>query len=383
MAVIKNDPFPGTDYSSYKSWNTVTTPDGGVYYEVPGRPEYVYDEVSSDATGRKVFRRNPKQQITAQQEENERIQKAQEQQAFNQSPAGQLMPVAAGTAGLIAANQFMPASATDLATAQLVKQSAGNATAQAAAQGATQQGLSAPGVISAGRVPVEGAIAPSSGGIGSYFGSGGSLFNTEGMLGEAGSFAPGNILGAVGGGYGMYKASQMSNKKSGIATGAASGALAGSSIAPGWGTAIGAVLGGLAGAAAHESTADRTTRRYGELSGDANFQSMANQGMQESLAGVDTWDIGDDKGSAPIDMMTRSYGVLKTFGPEWTNISQDKRKEITQKLVDNDLLNSKQGEYLIDNPQKAKEIMQATLNPQTPAQAAASGALRPKATTVR
>ena len=92
--------------------------------------------------------------------------------------------------------------------------------------------------------------------------------------------------------------------------------------------------------------------------------------------------------------MTRSYGVLKTFGPQWASVDNSKKQEIVKKLVDNDLLNSKQGDYLIDNPEQAQAIMQSVLNPSAapksaapvavnPAQAAAQGAIKARFPTMR
>jgi len=107
MAIYQNDPFGIGDYSNYASWKQVKMPDGQIYYEVPGNPGYVFDPVASRASGRQTFRKNPQLAITAQQEEQDRIKQVQEQESFNRSPAGQLLPVAGSTAGLIAAHQLM------------------------------------------------------------------------------------------------------------------------------------------------------------------------------------------------------------------------------------------------------------------------------------
>lgn len=209
------------------------------------------------------------------------------------------------------------------------------------------------------------------------FGSGGSIYNTEGMLGPQGSFAPLNVAGAALGAYGVYNASQMDNKRKGAVSGALSGAAAGTAIAPGIGTVIGAGLGGLAGLAAHEKTKDRSKRRYGEIaqaSNDPAYQAMLTQGMAEDISGVDTWDKGDSKADAPIDLLTRSYGVLKTFGPEWANYTPEQQRSVVSALVDKDLINSKQGSYLIDDPAKAHQVADTILKPQ--GAAAATGAMQ-------
>jgi hypothetical protein len=194
----------------------------------------------------------------------------------------------------------------------------------------------------------------------------GSFFNTSGAFGPAGmaGMGAGNYLGAAGGIYGMYKAGQAGNKRSGILGGAVSGALAGGSIGGPWGAGIGAVAGGLTGALAHETTADRTKRRYGEIAGassDAGYQQALQKGQDWSLSGADTWDIGDDPTKAPIEGMKNSYGVLKTFGPEWMGYTPDQQSKIVQGMVDKGLLNSKQGEYLVDDPAAALKIRDSVI----------------------
>lgn len=192
-------------------------------------------------------------------------------------------------------------------------------------------------------------------------------------------------LGAALGLYGMYESAQSGNKRTGIGGGLLSGAGAGASIGsmiPGGtvpGAIIGAAVGGLLGATAHESTNNRTKRRYGELEATDNaaFEAMKQKGQEWSLSGQDTWDIGDDKSAAPIDDMVNSYGVLKTFGPEWTQYSEEQRKNIVQGLVNADKINSKQGEYIIDDAAGAKEIAQSIAGApagQAAAPAANSGA---------
>ncbi len=109
MPIFKNDPFPGTDYSQYLKWDKVVLPSGQVLYVVPGNPGYVFDPIASNATGRKVFRANPQQAITDQQEEKDRADKLAKQQERNQSPIGQITPVLAGTGGVLAANEIMKA----------------------------------------------------------------------------------------------------------------------------------------------------------------------------------------------------------------------------------------------------------------------------------
>jgi len=109
VAIVKNDPFPGTDYSKFQSWEKVTTPGGQTWYVVPGYPGYVYDPVASNASGRKVFRANPSAAISEHQDEKDAVEAQRKQQAQANSPMGQVTPVIAGTGGILLANEAMKA----------------------------------------------------------------------------------------------------------------------------------------------------------------------------------------------------------------------------------------------------------------------------------
>jgi hypothetical protein len=74
---------------------------------VPGFPGYVYDPVASNASGRKVFRANPKAQIDEQQAAKDAQQEQLDLQKQQSSPMGQITPVLAGTGGILLANQLM------------------------------------------------------------------------------------------------------------------------------------------------------------------------------------------------------------------------------------------------------------------------------------
>ena len=148
MAIVKNDPFPGTDYTQFSTWKKVVTPAGQVFYVVPGNEAYVYDPVASNASGRKVFRANPTAAIAKDQEAEDLKKKQINQQLQNSSPLGQALPVAYGAGGIILANQFTPAAAKTAtqqileqqAAQQLEKQAAQKLIEQQAAQQVTQTG---------------------------------------------------------------------------------------------------------------------------------------------------------------------------------------------------------------------------------------------------
>jgi len=154
MPRTMKDPFPGVDYSKYLDWERVVTPDGGTYYIVPGFPGYVYDPVQSNATGDKVFHRNPKAQLDEQQRVTDEQRRIAEQQLQNQSPISQLIPVAGIAGGTIAANYLKPAP-TDPASQiaiDLLRQKAGLGQAGAAAEGATAAQVANQAILDTGEV---------------------------------------------------------------------------------------------------------------------------------------------------------------------------------------------------------------------------------------
>jgi len=468
VAIFQNDPFPGTDYTQYASWPKVTTPDGRTFYEVPNYPGYVFDPVASNASGRKVFHANPKLSIEKEQEKEAILKQAAEQQNFNSSLPGQLIPVAAGTAGTIAAaealrpgpslvDQALAAkiSGTPFPSVPGVTPSASGA-AQAAAQGATGAPAT-PNVIGAARVngavPVGtapgGGTMMSDGSIvtdqlppNSEVAADGSIFNSEtgqmigrvaqGALGAyqiyqgIGDFKDDKIGGVLGvgsgaanvgaalgsetaadfaaplmaakGAYDMYGAFQRGGE--GIRTsGTELGAGIGTMILPGVGTLIGAGAGNLLGYGLdklglfHKTTRQVAQEHTGDLlkaSDDPRYQTYV-QGMREQYNAAPpdpskpfhggqygSFDEYKAAGLDPNDL-TGVYGNLKTFGPEWANLTQEQRVAVTKGLIDAGLYESNKGEVEITDPAKALEIKNNVLTgfnvgASTTAQAAAQGA---------
>lgn len=142
MARFKNDPFPGTNYDQYQSWEKVTLPSGEVMYKVPNHPGYVFDPVASNATGRKVFRTNPEATIKEQQDAKDHQDKIQKQQEDAASPGGQATTLGLGVVGTVTSavvinNLLKSESTSDKLLAQIladkIKANGGNAvTVQAA-----------------------------------------------------------------------------------------------------------------------------------------------------------------------------------------------------------------------------------------------------------
>jgi len=61
--------------------------------------------------------------------------------------------------------------------------------------------------------------------------------------------------------------------------------------------------------------------------------------------------------------LTGVYGNLKTFGPDWANYSQQQRQAITQGLIDQGLYNSKKGEVVVSDENRARQIRDSIINP--------------------
>lgn len=368
MARYQNNPFSNVteqDYANYTSWPQVVLPDGQVMYQVPGNPGYVLDPVASAASGRKVFRQNPKGAIEEQQKAQQLQDEAIKQQQFNQSPLGQLLPVGAGTAGMIAASQFAPVDPVSAAAAEVLKQQTLQQGAGAA--GSTLAGSAATGAT--GAIPAAGTVAAPTGVTIAPAGTAASSAAAPSMFALKGIGSAGNVLlPAVGafGAYDLYSSNRGArNRPVGALQGAASGAAMGSYFGP-WGTGIGAVLGGLYGGTQHESTRDVAKRHTQQLLGESEnpvYQAYVS-GMREqfkeapkgkAFAGkYDTFEQYKKAGLEASDL-TGVMGNIETYGEEWANLSQPQREAITQANIESGLYNSKKGEVLITDKNKALE----------------------------
>lgn len=368
MAVFQNDPFPGTDYSQFLSWQKVVTPNGQVFYVVPGNEAYVYDPVASNATGRKVFRANPSAAMSEAEEEKRRQEELIKQQQFNQSPLGQLLPIGAGTAGLIAASHLAAPSA---AAPLVVPGALGTAAGTAAATGALGTGAAiapaAPAVL--GVAPAATTVAPAATGLASGFGIG---------LGPLAGVAAATYLGGRSA-YDMLRGKEDKSIPGLIGRGT-----------------LGIATGGLSEIArpllGHKSTRDVAREHTADLldvgKDDANYQRYV-EGMraQHDSAPIDpskpfagkygSWDEYV-KGGLEAGDLTGVYGNIKTYGPEWANLTQEQRQAITQANIDSGIYTSKKGEVEITDPVKALENKERVLKGfavVTPGQAAAMGAM--------
>ena len=389
MAIVKNNPYPDVpDYiNSYQNWTPITLPSGEVVYEVPGHPERVFVPSLSNASGKVVLRPNPKLQIEEDAKTKETNEKLLKQQEFNQSPAGQLIPVGASIGGLYAASKLGSASSP---LAEIGAKATADAAAQAAASGASSAapvavlpGTTTPATIggftSTGGEAATGLAVPNFGSIGA---------------GPLAAVAAGTYLG----GKSAYDLLQGKEDKS----------------IPGMigrGT-LGIATGGISEIARpflmKPSTRDIAKKHTGELldaaGNDANAQAYI-QGMREQYnsAPVDpskpfagkysSWDEYKKAGLESGDL-TGVYGNIKTYGPEWASLTQAQRQAITQANIDSGIYDSKKGEVEITDAQKALEnknnvlkgfavgaetaatpVPVAATPAVTPAQAAAQGAV--------
>lgn len=378
MAVFKNDPFPGTDYTQYLNWTKVVLPNGETYYEVPGHPGYVYDPVASSASGRTVFRANPKGAIADAQKAKDQQDAAIKQQQFNQSPLGQILPVAASTGGLIAASQL---GAFGGGAAPVVLPSLASAAAQGAAGTAAAAPIVASAPIAAAAPAAAASAAPAVAGVAPAAASTGILGTGLGVLPLAG-IAAGTYLGGKSA-YDMLMGKSDNSIQGKIGRGT-----------------LGIATGGLSEIARpflmHKSTRDIAKEHTNDLleqgKDDASYQNYVNSMREQyNSAPVDPskpfagkYGSFDEYQKAGLEAADLSgvYGNIKTYGPEWANLTQAQREAVTQANIDSGLYVSNKGEVEITDPNKAIENKNNVLKgfqvgAQTQAQAAAQGAQVP------
>lgn len=369
----------GIDFSQYASWPKIIAPTGAVYYKVPNTG-YVYDPFLSAQKGRPVLWTNPEPQVkekeAAEAEKNALI-KAQKDAM---SPSGQLLPIAGGVGGTVAAAYLVDKLTTNPVTANLDKVKllqekinsltalnpvTGSVASQGAAAGeAFAQGVgispATPNVISVSRVP--GAVAPA----------------------EAASLGYAPYLGLAGAGlgaYGIYNAIQADDPKQGALAGAgfglglgAAAPLIGLSTGPlGWTglglMALGGALGGggLTSLLGHKSTKEYQKERWGELAesedpvlaaqGQQYMQYLGSEQAKEDAKYENTFEGKKASGRLKAEDVWGGYGILKTFGSDWlSKYTEDERRQISQSLIDNDLIYTSKGDIKLKDPAKAKQI---------------------------
>jgi hypothetical protein len=338
-------------------------PDGQIYYEVPGNPGYVFDPVASRASGRQTFRKNPQLAITAQQEEQDRIKEAQEQEAFNRSPTGQLLPVVGSTAGLIAASQLMTPAA-DPVSAAIAAQIQQQTAAQAAAQGATQ--VATPNVIGATASPGVTTGAGGGSAVGGGFGGGaaGAEAASPTILGNAAGMGvlplAGIAAGTYLGGKSAYDLIQ-GNKDNSIPGKIGRGTLA---VATGGISELARASGIFGGKSTKEIEAGRWGAVGKEGAMPEGYDYFSGTGGEKSR---------DEKFLTPdaIRMNPDNYNNVPDWD-SWDKISQD--RFLSTLLKEGKVQEKKGGIYYDDD--RAKSLAEEIRKSSTPASSAAQSAMQ-------
>lgn len=133
---------------------------------------------------------------------------------------------------------------------------------------------------------------------------------------------------------------------------------------------------GFGGILGHKTTRDVAKEHTQELKN----QGVDNAAWQQYVAGMrkqyedappdpskpfagkyESWDAYKEGGLEAADL-SGVYGNMSTFGPDWANYSDQQRQDITQALIDNNLYDSKKGEVIVTDPEKAKQLAAVKLS---------------------
>lgn len=239
--------------------------------------------------------------------------------------------------------------------------------------GATVAGQAVGTAANGGTMMSTGVIVPASQGAPVASTAMGAEAAATGAFDLAGIGSTGNAILPLGGaalGYDLIaNRLKTGDKKRGAVQGLASGAAMGSYFGP-VGAIAGGVLGLGVGLTAHESTRDAAKRHTKQLQGkhtdDPVYQAYV-RGMREQFnsgppdpskpfAGkYGSWDEYKNAGLEAGDL-TGVMGNIETFGNDWTKLNFDQQKAVTQGLIDAGLYNSKKGEVLVTDKNRAKQI---------------------------
>jgi hypothetical protein len=209
-----------TDFSAYLSWPKVVGPSGQVFYEVPGTG-YLYDPFLSEAKGRPVIFPDPRPQIAEAQKQKDAAEKAQKQDQFNRSPAGQAIPVVGGVAGTVGAAYLIneinkaplpsvsptpPTTPTLNAPAPQLPSAPPPSLSQAAAEGSLSTGGSSVQIIQPGQIQPPGTTAIGSTAEGGIMVAPTDSIAPDGTLSQSTSFDVNQAVQGLQGGAQLYSA---------------------------------------------------------------------------------------------------------------------------------------------------------------------------------
>jgi hypothetical protein len=379
----------GVDFGGYATWPQYVSPNGQIYYIVPGQEDWMYDPVASQNTGRPQLFRNPE---AAQKEKDEAEQKIEDAN----SPAKQIIPVAAGVAGT-AGGVYVATKAPQwwgaAEAAKPVATAATTAATPAASAAVTPAATTGAGAFVEGAT---GAAAPfevgtaANGGVLMSDGSvvGGGMFSPGGMLSPSGIGSAGNVILPAVGTYAAYDLMNRDLDKNGsgwargIGQGAASGAMIGSYWGP-TGAMIGAPIGAVVGAGkvafGHKSTKEYQDQRKGELldRGITGYADFINQ-LPQSTEDDPGYGKVPDMDNLTAEQVWGTNGVFDTFGNDWLGTySEDQRRRISQALIDKGLFRGDHGDLIIHSDDKEEalktrdEVLAQGDSPASPAPTAA------------
>lgn len=193
--------------------------------------------------------------------------------------------------------------------------------------------------------------------------AGGGLLSLEGIG------SSGNAILPIAGAYGAYDLLKRDvGPGRGALQGAASGAAIGSYFsAPG--AVIGAGVGGLLGLGKsffdNPSTKELQRDRWGNLAQSSNpvTSSYAKQYLEyldsdqaKEDAKLNFSEMKESGQLTPEDVWG-GHGMFTTFGDDWLGkYSEQQRRDISQRMLDEGLIDSKKGDLVVTNSKRAKEI---------------------------
>lgn len=398
------DDVSGVDFSKYATWGKVTTPSGGVYYQVPNSA-WVYDPVSTQlrGKGRPVLFRNPKPGLDEKQKAQDQHDAQVKLQENAMSPQGQLLPLFGGTAtalgGAYLANQMWGNPAK--AVAQNV--------AQDGAKQVLQQGVSPTNVASVANPGVQQvanqAVAPVANTASEAFNGAtaigqnadGSLIMSNAVAPEASnavsaavpSAAPGFIESITPNLSGFGGSAAGFAVPAAVAGATYLGGKAALDMAQGHTPGLpgriilGMATGGLSEVAGHflgqhKKTSEVQNDRWSDLAKDgvitpeqlaakqADLQRSAKERSQDPITGK-SWDLQTavdrvKQGGAAADEFAQTYGPHKVYGADWGTYTPDQQRAIIKANADAGNWTSSKGDVLFKDDEKAKQIKDQVLS---------------------
>jgi hypothetical protein len=257
----------------------------------------------------------------------------------------------------------------------------GTETAGAGAAGVAA-GSSLGGAAGAGTVGISNMALANAGAQGSGI-AGGTTASTGATASGSGGLAAGAGAGLVGLGT-LLAAKSAYNQYQGKEDNSTSGKAGRAQLA--WSTGGISEIARALGIGGNLSTRDQARKNTQGLFNQAKDDDTAKNyiaGMREQYLSGPTdpskpfagkyqnFEEYKNAGLDPKDL-TGVYGNIKTFGPEWAHLTQDQRESVTQGLIGANLYDSKKGEVVITDPEKAKQIYATIIKP-VPVQQQAAG----------